>query len=708
MVNIEEGAKADLALNGATIDDDHVYSLVMQEFSNYENYRITNYDPKWSGYDALYFGRMQQKMWEGTKTPRASLPKPISYDQVETALPAIVGAVFGPSTDWFQVQAEAGTSPLEAQAVGGRLKYLLDHCKTPVGTPARAEIKMAIRQALMYGNGFLHVKFDPELVRSTIEWVDTKDIFIDPGCPSPNVDESRALIRRYRLTVDELDAMRHVGMNIPDIDQLRSMGTSWQWSSADQTKQITQNLRGVNYTPGASDYSSDPNARYIEVLVYYTTKRIVWVLNRKWVCYNGSNPYSFIPFVAFPCIPIPGSFYGMGLPERLQPFQRYGEALQNGRLDELSLNLHPPRAISSAMGQTPTTQAWRPGATYVIPMGGDPKNAAALQYSGNVTAGISEELNNIEIQAEKTTGINTVMQGIPRPGNANRTAGGMAAQTAGGQLRLSEIVQNIEDYGICPMLDKLLLMEKFHQPEWAQLAIRVGQGDKAQTMMAPSQILQAPLQFHMTASTKMLTREKLLQELPMITQNMLSGPMLGGLQAIGKTIDWDQYFKLVQDALGIGESYVLVRDMNDQEKQAQNQPPPQVVAKQQADQQANQTRLQMGQMKSQTELQTAQLKSQTDLQRSNINHQGVQIKAKADVEKQHVAANAAITETDARDARHILGTHAKQQDAQHAHDMALKKLELEHAHKIAALKQQHMIDLAKHLIPGAAKPVAKR
>ena len=147
---------------------------------------------------------MPVKYWEGTKIPRASHSQPMVFSQIETALPIIDQAIFGSNSEWFQVEPEPGADPEEARAIKDHLLYLLDHDKDELGRSARREVNMAIKSILLYGNGGLRFYSNPVTKRTCAEWVDIREIYIDPGTPTPSCDDSRSLIYRKMFTVEEL------------------------------------------------------------------------------------------------------------------------------------------------------------------------------------------------------------------------------------------------------------------------------------------------------------------------------------------------------------------------------------------------------------------------------------------------------------------------------------------------------------------------
>ena len=327
---------------------------------------------------------------------------------------------------------------------------------------------------------------------------------------------------------------------------------------------------------------------------------MIVVLGREWVAFSGENPYGFIPFVFAPCYIAPGRFHALSLADVQQPNQMYVQALLNGHLDELALALHPPRALKQSTLLTPSQQRWRPGALFRV---NNPAEDMQVFQPAGVLTNVFGDIDYIERMAEKTSGLNALSMGTPRPGNANRTLGGMQMQAAGGNNRLMQMVKHIEDYMLVPLLYKMHRMIRVHADFNGQLPAQEGK------KVAASSFFQ-PVKFRILASSQLMTREKLMMILPTLVQFVIQGPLLGQLQQTGRTIDFDVFFRLVMDATGIGRQYTLIRPMNEQEQQAMQQPSPDTVAKQQQQQQAEQTRIAISREKNQTTLQAEAMKHQ--------------------------------------------------------------------------------------------------
>lgn len=717
-VNLEDGPPT-IGLD--SIEDAYALQMVVQTFSEYETFRAQNHDPRWNVSDALYCGWLPQKVWEGTATPRSSLGMPIVFDQVEAALPAICQELFVPQDEWFQVATEPGTDPKEARDVQQRMSYVLEHTKSDYGFTARNEIELAIKDILLYGNGGVALYFDPILDRPVVERVDLRDFYIDPGTPSPNSDDARALIQRKMMTVQELSERRSDSrMKIPDDNVLATMAKNPLFAIGDQTKSSAEAIRGVSFTPNVTDFSPVPAERKIEVLIYHSKSKIIWILNRQKTIYNENNPYGFAPFCFGPCYPYPNRFYAQSIADVQEGNQRCIEGLLNGRLDAVTLALIPPRVYKRGVLMTPAQLKWRPGAAF----GADDVKDMALLQPKTETSNVFTEISYLKSVSEERTGINSMTSGIPKPSNTNRTATGVAAVQGGTMSRLRSIVSNVENYLIVPMLYKLYAIMQKHTLPGRQLP---GIDNKGNLTQVNSDSFSSKMKFRMEASSRMMTREKLAQIFPFLTQYMLNGTFIQGIQKTGQTVDFNEVFKMLQDATGTGRLYNFIRPMSQQEQQAAQTPPPEVQMQAQQKQQDLQTRLQIAQGKNQTDIQTAQIAAQNsgptpqelqqdqqthqmDMERENQRLQNekelARIKIMAEMEKHRMDAAGKQQELAFKQQEMAQNVHASQaenainlqqkqaesqmsqEQAQQQHDMTIQQGSEMHKQKLENMKQE--------------------
>lgn len=615
------------------IKNTYALQLVTQTFANYENYRIQNHDPRFLTQDQLYTGWVPKKTWPNTNIPRASIPFNLTFDQIESAHPAISQSLFG-SGDWFDVESNRGSDPTKISQIKDHLKWVLEHAKDDFGGAGINELTLATKDVLYRGNGGITFEWSVAQKRPIISWVDLRDIYIDPGVTVPNLDESRSVIRRRMFTIKELQAYRaDPDMMIPSDDELYTLATQSPYARADQTKAMQEAVRGINYVPEQSDHPANPIDRKIECLIYYDKTRIIWTLNRKWVAYNKRNPYNFLPFCFAPCYIYPGRWYAMSIPDIQEYNQRYIESLLNARLDRIHLSLEPPRAVKRSALLTPGNMRWNPGKV----IGVDDMKDVQLLEPQDVIPNVFPEIEFIQNAAERRTGINGFGMGVPSAGNVNRTATGVTAQTSGGSMRLLDIVQNIEKYMLVPLLYKLFHMISIHTSSYDFLDARSPEGE---TYKVPAELFGSKVNFTVKSSSKMVTKERLMQIFPFIAQYLLNGPLIQQLGAAGQTVDAQEMIRFMQDAAGTSESYKLIRAMSPEEQQQRNQPDPAQVADTQAKKESNQVRLQIAQGDNATDIQKAQIAKQPDPMAMQVEAQKLEIdkqKSQTQMQQEQIA-----------------------------------------------------------------------
>lgn len=595
-----------LKLAGSDVSTAYALTLVNETFNQYESWRNQNHDWRWKVHDQLYFSLVPMKVWEGTNIARSNLALPYTFQQVETAMPQIMEALFG-FDDWFSVTPEPGGGLAEARAIQAHLKYNLEHAKNDFGQTAETELETSVRQALIYGNGGVMLEWDPIMDRVLVMSVDLRDIYIDPATPSGNIDESRSVIYRRLMTVDEVDKLRNdKRMDIPPREMLVYMSENRRGVLADSSKRNQEAARKIQYSPGTSDWLPNPADKLIEVLVYYDRGRIIWNLNRQWIAFNSFNPFGFVPFCVAPCWSVPFRFYGQSFADQLEGPQQYGQALLNAHVDELTLALFPPRFVKRSGGaMNPSRARWRPGLT--IETQGDPAKEIVTQYPQQATKDALETIAIVRQIAEDATGVNSMASGVPRPGNVNRTATGVQSQLNGATNRMQLIVKHFEDYLIGPMLYKMYRMIQLNAKEGADLPAL---GPNDQFFSVGSEAFKSPIRFRMNASSRMMNKEKLQQALPVIEQALFQPQVMGNLNQLGYTVDPLEFMIMLQDATGTTRAYNIVRPLTPEEEQARQQPPPQAQLEMQQSQAELQLRRELGQMKQQSEM--AKVQAQHD------------------------------------------------------------------------------------------------
>lgn len=549
-------------------------ALVQTTFNEYRNYRQNNVENDWERCDALYFGLTKQKYWPNTQIPKSSIPWKLSFEHVETAYSQISESLFA-DPQWFSVEADLPATPEDARAMQDKLRYYLDHDREQFGISADTECLQSIKNLLMYGNGALALEWDTTRRRPLWSFVDIRDLYWDPQARHPNIDFSRGVIRRSLMTIEQIKRWKDVpGMDIPDDDTLYTLAYNSNEYN-ERARDLQDAIRAKNPVSSSQFTQYSPDL-LVEVFAYWSTSKHIITLANKRVLLSSENPFGFIPFVIAPCYSVPGKLAGQSIPMVIEMNQLYIQGLFNARLDEISLSLDPPRITKSGMVLTPTSRAVYPGANISVP---NPQEDIILQPPTGMTNTALEEISMLMTMSEKLDGVNSHLTGVPKGGNANRTATGMQQQLQGGQLKLMSIVKNIENYLLEPALYKTVKMIQYYE-----------EGET-------KEVFEKPCKFKIYASNRMLSRGQIMEMAPFLMQYLLNGAFLERLTAQGLTVNFEEVFKMLSDGTRTGRSYSFIRPLTPQEQQQMSQPPPEVMMQAQQKDKELQAKMQIEQMK---------------------------------------------------------------------------------------------------------------
>jgi hypothetical protein len=237
--------------------------------------------------------------------------------------------------------------------------------------------------------------------------------------------------------------------------------------------------------------------------------------------------------------------------------------------------------------------AWAPGMVDEV---SDIKQVEVIPIDNFTQQAYQEEMM-IHQSADKRTGVNQMAQsGMAPPSNANRNATGVRAQQSATGSRLSTVVSNFEKFMIVPMLYKIHHMIAKFAPQTFQVV----NAKSGKTVTATKDVFGKNTLYRMEAASRMRVKDQLASFLVPVTQLLFNPEISHQANMQGKTIDFTQWARFMQDATGTARVYEFFRDMLPQEQQALNQPDPKTQAIMQKAQLDAQTRTQMGQMKAQS------------------------------------------------------------------------------------------------------------
>lgn len=586
--------------------DQFALYVAKADFEQAEIYRTNNHDSRWSMADMLYAGYEKQRVWEGTKIPRSSLGMFVVFSQIESLLPKVLSTIFADSPNWFEAGPEAGTTPTQAQQVRDLMLSQMEQARKLKNQSIREVTRRAMKSGLLYGAGIVELCWlditekrkklfreyvpmtkamsDPvygkvevptgeremQLTERIVEQrrqmpfmrhVSTKDFYIDPNCQCPQVQAGRFACTRAMMTIDDVLALKDSpGFNVPGLERLKKLAENKPTAMGDQTKANTEAARQGNWHPSA-DTTADMGGHKIECITYWTSDRCVWMLNREEIIYNEVNHYGFIPLFNTFYVDFPDRFYGLSVTDVVEGEHRVQGAIINSRMDELSLKIHGGMVKKRGRSISTTQLRRRPGR---IIEADNPKEDVVPEQIPEITPQSFMEINASELRVQKNTGITDLaVMGTPSAGgnSANRTATGISTQAQAAFSRLTYIVENSEDTFVEPMLSAWHMMNTIFLDPSKYLHIFGNQVD-------PLSIINADVNFTMRASSKMQSRQVLMQTFPIFSQTLLNPAFMQSLQAQGKTIDMAEIASIIVDMTGYKTRGDLIRPLTEEEKKA--------------------------------------------------------------------------------------------------------------------------------------------
>lgn len=595
--------------------DSYAAKVALSDFQKAEAFRTQNHDWRFRNADELYLAWTGVKYWDGTKVPRSSLPIYLCYQQIESLLPSLMSSIFGVYPP-FDTIPDGSTTTAEALQVEQLILHQMERVNL------REEFRKVAKSGLVYGNGIgeltwesyeqqrrkfivqrkpvnrtfahptmgnLQFTVGSRAVVSEKTYTDTvnmpaakyvaiQDFYIDPNCPSPNPQEAEYTVKRVLMPIEDLLRYKEQKVfNIPDKATLYQWSKSKPATQGDYSKHNTELLRQGQWWPG-NDFSTAAAAGRVEILVYTTRDRIVWLGNREAAVLNVANPYGFINYFNFCYTDVPNRFYGLAVTDIAEGEQRLQVGILNARLDELALSIHRPVIKKRGYQFSQPQLRIRPGVNWEAD---DPGKDIVFPEIPDVTNQAFVEVEASQRRIQQYTGV-TDLAVLGTPGgtvgnSANRTATGVGAQTQASSKRIQYLVETIESTFLEPLISAWhKLNQKFLDP---QQAIDILGPDGKLIQLDPMQVKNSECRFKFLASARMQSKAATLQAMPILMQTFLNPAFMQTLaQVNGKKLNVEFLGDRALDAMNIRGGDVFL-PLTPDEQQKLNQPSPQDLMK---------------------------------------------------------------------------------------------------------------------------------
>lgn len=625
----------DFDLKGGPVKkEDTALALVIQDTDRSEKFIMARlWMSEWRVAKSLYEAPVKQTYWRDTNVPRASNAYPLVAQHVRAILDQTMPAVF-PAPTPFAVDPNPGTP---AQVARGWEATIADQLKS---SKVRAQMRLMIKDAEVFGTGivkfgwrsytrtrtvyrhavmpkeipssvpggpstFLHTKESDELeefdVEETIsepycDRIEINHVLVSPGLREPDIRCAEYVVYRSYPTIRELNRLRDFeGYMIPKEDELKLLAAppaEQAPASAMENESTGFPTQGHRALPRYIDESEDPLEHKLEVLEHWTNDRVIVVLQRKTVIRNEGNPLGVIPFLSCYWDDIPGTFYAFGIPRRIGGIQTHIQGLRNLRLDDIHMNLQNMWMARKGSNIAAQPIKQYPGAVFKVD---DMESLKAVEKQPILPEAYKEE-EILVSDAEKTSGANELLTQGSMPSGVRstgmRTATGAGSVAGASSSRIQSFVDVICDQVLIPLvysfhkmdrmwLDPAKIRQIVGKTLWASMEADYGSG------LMLDMFNNEDIQFTVLAGSNIASKAKMAQGLPLLGQTLMAPAVQSGLQTAGLKVNWVEYARRYEDAVGYKNQDDLIIPLTPQDQQRTMANNPKVI-----DAQATRARLQ--------------------------------------------------------------------------------------------------------------------
>jgi hypothetical protein len=569
----------DTAFAEEELDDVTALQIVLNDASESISY-LQSHNLMPSGVDKadeLVKGTVKPRQWADGK-PRSNMPMFQVLEAIEKILPVLHMALFGSGKRRpFNVSPLGKTTPDAARAKGAVLAWAMKQAGV------KEEMRRTLKTVLTYGfvvgwwgweskkhrkkvytkdaEGKVTGKWKEELYNlPTYECLDLKNVLVDPKCRRQDIRKGAGyVIKQVMITANDLQSMRddtETYQNIPTDEELRFILAHRDEPTEDT---LATNKRAVWREFQAkleSEKSSiDPLQQPLEYLEYWTTDRVIGVLQRKIVIRNEANEDAVIPGVSCAFVDILGSAWGFGVARLLSSEQRLQAGVLNNWVDGLALVLNPVYQLLKGIG--PGTQNIQVSPGKVITESGELKPLITPDVTGPAMNAVASS----EERAAKRVGANG---GTNLPTQALRTGTGVDSLQGDVTQRLQYFLEIFIDLIYVPVLEAFVRLCADHlTPDQINAILTIQQGKAWEGDILD--VYNAECSIEVLAGTNLIGKAALAQLAPMITALVTSGPAQESFQIAGEKFNMAEYIKQTLDIQGVPiENLVIPMTAEDQ------------------------------------------------------------------------------------------------------------------------------------------------
>jgi len=324
---------------------------------------------------------------------------------------------------------------------------------------------------IIYGNGIFMVSWQDD--KPMIQHIPLSDFFVDPAATHLNRPEEPGYARfagyRYLTSLEQLKQEKVVdpetGALVPKFKNLDNVE---QWNGEDDQMDKDRKEKFIGSTYGKEAYKEQ-----VEVIVYFTRRKMVMLANRSTIILDEANPYQrdaytlptvtevdgeivegtkevpeiqgFLPFAILRNYVDSNLFFAKGDVEVILPTQEALNDTASQKRDNVAYALNNMWQIDPRFKHLAEQIESVPGAVFPIP-----KGALTPIEKDDISPAADGEIERLRQQMRNATAADAAVQGVAQK-FSRTTATEVQAQLNQASARFTTKVQNLEDEGFAQL-----------------------------------------------------------------------------------------------------------------------------------------------------------------------------------------------------------------------------------------------------------------
>lgn len=408
---------------------DDALDLVLRDFKASWEYTNGSWHSRWQDNYALYNNNRVKRGYEGITDTFV----PMTFSTIET----MTSALFGTKPK-FNFSPPSDKPDQKTDILNGLLDYYWERDQWNIKVISWG------RSFLMLGTSIVYLYWEgdhPCMINIPI-----RDFFIDPTAST--LYSARYMGRRFLTTVEDLESFEVID---PETEEMRPKYKNLKSIQVDGEKGDPTDKQEKDMFYGST--VSQPEAKQVEVIEYWTSERVVSIANRTTVIEDTENyymakarangdeyPKGIMPFACLRDYVDESLFYAKGEVDFIFDEQELLNDITNQNVDAVLFLLNPMAWLDPKYAHLQNEIENIPGA--VIPA---PKDAYGRVDMGTIPTDAFAERQNLKNEMRETTASNEIVKGVGQ--ETKTTATEVNAQIAGAGQRMGLKVTQIENEG---------------------------------------------------------------------------------------------------------------------------------------------------------------------------------------------------------------------------------------------------------------------